>query len=160
MKKSEVLSLYRNLNQLGALSGVKFAYAVAKNINILKDEVEAMDKALESDEKFQEFEKERVALLEKHAEKDDSGKPKKEGAENGSEQYVMGENLKRFEKEFDVLKKEHKEAVDARDKQTEEYMKLLETDTEITLYKLKMDDIPETITTRQMAGIYSIIEEV
>ena len=159
MKKSEVLSLYRSLNQLGALSGVKFAYAVSKNINILKGEVESLDKALEPDEKFQEFEKERVSLLEKHAEKDDAEKPKKETSENGAEQYVMGDNLKKFEKEFELLKKDHKEAVDARDKQIEEYTKLLETDTEVTLYMLKTDDIPDSITTRQMAGIYDIISE-
>lgn len=159
MKKSEVLSLYKSLNQLGALSGVKFAYAVAKNINILKNEVESLDKALEPEEKFQEFEKERVALLEKHADKDEGGKPKKETSDNGSEQYVMGDNLKKFEKEFEVLKKDHKEAVDARDKQIDEYTKLLETDAEVTLHKLKMEDIPESITTRQLAGIYDIIEE-
>ena len=98
-------------------------------------------------------------MLEKHAEKDDAGKPKKEESENGSEQYVMGDNLKKFEKEFETLKKDHKEAVDVREKQIEEYTKLLETDAEVTLYKVKMDDVPETITTRQMAGIYEIIEE-
>jgi len=159
MKKSEVLLLYRSLNQLGALSGAKFSYAIAKNINILKGEVEALDKALEPDEKFQEFEKQRVALLEKYAEKDDTGKPKKEGTEGGSEQYVMGDNLKRFEKEFEVLKKDHKDAVDARDVQIEEYTKLLETDIEINLHRLKMEDVPETITTRQLAGIYEIIDD-
>ena len=159
MKKSGILSLYRSLNQLGALSGVKFSYAIAKNINNIKNEVESIDKALEPDEKFQEFEKERVVLLEKYAEKDDNGKPKKEMSENGSEQYVMGEGLKKFEKEFDILKKTHKEAVDARDKQIEDYNKLLETDSDVTLHKLKMEDIPEAITTRQLAGIYEIIDE-
>lgn len=159
LNKGEILSLFRNLNQLGGLAGVKFSYAVARNINLLKPELESLEKSMELPEKFKEFEKERIELVEKWAEKDDKGKPKKEKAENGAEQYIMGADEKKFEKEFTALKTKHKEAVSAREKQVEEYTKLLTTDSEVKLYKIKLDDVPKEITAKQMAGIYNIIDE-
>lgn len=159
MTKGEALTLYRNLNQLGNLSGVKFSYAVARNLNLLKAEIESLEKSVELPEAFKAFDKERVALVEQYAEKDEKGKPKKEKAENGAEQYVMGQNEEEFKKEFDALKEKHKEAVELREKQFEEYTRLLTTDTDVSLYKIKLDMVPEGISARQMAGIYEIISE-
>lgn len=161
MKKGELVALYRNLNQLGNLNGVKFSYAVAKNLNIIKPEIEALEKSMELPDKYKEFDNARVALVEKYAVKDENGKPKKEKADNGAEQYVLptGPEEKKFNKEFEALKKEHKEAVDLRDKQVEEYTKMLTEESTVALYKVKLEFVPEAITTRQMAGIAEIIEE-
>ena len=158
MKKSEVLLLYKALNRLGSLTGVKFAYAVSKNINILKNEIESLDKAMEPSEKFMEYDKARIALVELHAEKDDKGKAKIETSASGAQQYVIDEENKMFKKAFDTLKAKHKEAVDARDKQTEEYIKLLATDSDVKVYKVKLDDVPKEITAVQMSGIYEIVD--
>ena len=68
MKKREVLALWINLNKLGELTGVKFAYAVAKNINVLRPEVESLEKAIELSERFKEYDATRVALEEKYEE--------------------------------------------------------------------------------------------
>ena len=158
MKKSEVLILYKTLNKLGSLTGVKFTYAVAKNLNILKNEIESLDKSMEPSEKFQEFDKERIKLVEMHAEKDKKGKAKMEIAENGAQQYVIDPENKMFKKAFDALKVKHKEAVGAREKQVEEYTKLLASDSDVTLYKVKLDDVPKEISAVQMAGIYDIVD--
>ena len=159
MTKGEALVLFKNLNQLGNLNGVKFAYAVARNISLLKSELESLEKSMELPESFKKFDTERIELVEKYADKDENGKPKKEKAENGSEQYVMGKEEKKFEKEFAILRTKHKEAVNLREKQIEEYTKLLTTDSQVGLYKIKLDDIPSEITARQMAGIYEIVED-
>lgn len=158
MKKSECLALFRSLNQLGNLQGVKFSYAISKNLNLLKPEIEAIEKTLELPEKFKEFDQARVALAERYAEKDEKGEAKKEKSENGSEQFVM-EDTKKFDKEFEVLKKEYKEVIELREKQIEEYTKLLTEESEVILHKVKLDDVPSEITTKQMAGIYEIISE-
>ena len=159
MTKGEALVLFKNLNQLGNLNGVKFSYAIARNISLLKPELESLEKSMELPESFKKFDTERIELVEKYAEKDENGKPKKEKAENGSEQYVMGKEEKKFEKEFAILRTKHKEAVNLREKQIEEYTKLLTTDSQVGLYKIKLDDIPSEITARQMAGIYEIVED-
>ena len=159
MIKSEALLLHKNLNLLGALTGVKFTYAVARNLSLLKSEVESIDKAIEGSEKFMEYDKARIALVELHAEKDDKGKAKIETSARGAQQYVIDEDNKFFKKAFDTLKEKHKEAVDARDKQTEEYIKLLATDSDVKVYKVKLDDVPKEISAVQMAGIYDIFSE-
>ena len=159
MTKGQALSLYKNLNQLGNLGGVKFSYAIARNINLLKSEVESLDKVLQPHEEFMEFERARIALVEKHAERDEKGKPKKEFVNNGSEQYVIKEGEKKFEKEFEALKAKHKKAVEAREKQIEEYTKLLTTESDFKPYMVKLEELPKEINTRQTAGIYEIIQE-
>ena len=159
MTKGQTISLYRNLNQLGQLGGVKFSYAVARNINLLKTEIETIESTMKASPEFMAFENERIALLEKHAEKDEKGKLKKEIAENGSQQYVVGVNEKKFQKEFDVLKVKHKDAITAREKQADDYTKLLITESDFKPYMVKLAELPKEINARQTAGIYEIIEE-
>ena len=45
MTKQDIVELWQGLNKVRHLTGVKFAYAVAKNINILKPEVTALEEA-------------------------------------------------------------------------------------------------------------------
>ena len=158
MKKSEALGLFRNLNQLGALTGVRFAYAITKNLNLLKGEIESLEKALEATDKFTEFETARIALVEKHADKDEDDKPKTETDANGGQKYIMSDS-KLFDKEFETLKKTHKETVEAREKQITDYTALLDTESDFKPYMLKLADVPEAISTSQMAGIVTIIED-
>lgn len=154
MKKSEVIRLYRALNQLGNLSGVKFTYAVARNIAALKSEIESLEKATVASLEYQEFDKLRVELVEKHAKKNDKGKPIIEG-----NTYVL-EDEKAFNKAFDKLRDSHKKVVDAREKQIQDYNKLL--DEEVTLdnlHRFKLADVPEGITAAQMNGIADLVDE-
>mgnify|MGYP001619835562 CR=1 FL=1 len=74
MFKKDLLRIFRTLNSLGALTGTKFVYAVSKNINLLKNEVESLEKASAAKEDFVSFEKARVALAKEHAKKDDEKK--------------------------------------------------------------------------------------
>ena len=158
MLKSESITLFRNLNTLGGLKGVKFSYAVAKNLNILKPELESLEKSMEASDSFKEYDAKRVVLVEKHANKDKDGKPKKEEV-NGVEQYVVEENKKAFEKDWESLKKEYKDALDARQKQTDEYTELLTTKSEVVLHKIKLEDVPADINAQQMAGIVDLVDE-
>ena len=154
MKRSEVIALYRALNNLGRLSGVKFAYAVNRNIKQLQTEIDAVQKAIEPTSEFSAFEKERVKVAEEYAEKDGKGKPK---VENG--QYVFGDKLDEYQKRYDKLIEEHKPAVDAREKQIEDVNKLLDEEVEVNLYKIPLASVPEGITTAEMNKIMPIIDE-
>ncbi len=161
MTKAEVLVLSRSLNQLGKLTGAKFSYAVAKNLNLAKNEVESINKAREMTEKYTEYDNERVELAKKHADKDKDGKPKMRQTANPEvQEFVMSEiNEKKFQKELKILNLKNKELIAAREKQMEEFTALLETDSDFKAHMMKRDDIPEEITTNQMAGIINIVEE-
>lgn len=87
MKRMEVINLIKNFGQVKDLQGLKFAYAIARNINILKPE-------------FERYEKDRVTLAETFAKKDKDGKP-----ETKDNTYVF-EDVKLFQEELEKLGKE------------------------------------------------------
>lgn len=153
MKKREARQLFINLRTLGELKGVKFAYGITKNINKLKPEIEALDKALEPTKEFQEFDKKRVELVKKHSRVDENGKPILK--EDNNYDVV---NMGLFEKEFEELKKENQEVWDARLAQIEEFNKLLDEEINIEFYKIKLENVPENISTAQMSIITELIE--
>lgn len=153
MKNKDAVVLFRGLDRLSHLRGVNFAYAVSRNLTALKSIMTAMDKALEATPEYMEFDKARVELAKKHAEKNEKGESIIEG--NG---YVI-RDMKAFEKDFEKLKKDNKELVEAREKQIKEYNELLELECVFTPYKIKMSKIPQEISGAEMFLIESIIEE-
>lgn len=155
--KQEALDLYNGLQAVGNLPGAKWAYAVARNINILQPEINSLQKAYAiNDKKYQEFNNKREELARKHAKKED-GKPKK--INTGNKQEYILEDTKAFEKEFKKLKKEYKNAVEKREKQIEEFNEILKEKIEIDLYMINPDYIPEKITPAQVSNIMLIIDE-
>jgi hypothetical protein len=152
MKNNDILNLYDGLSKIN-LKGVKFSYGVAKNIALLKTEVESLSKAQESSKEFVEYDNARIELAKKHAKKDDKGEPVVE-----KNSYVI-ENQEAFDKEFETLKKTHKKALDERENQIKDFNDLLEKETDIQFHKIKLEDVPEDISTEQMTTIYDLIEE-
>lgn len=160
MLKSEAVALYQNLNKLGQLKGVKFAYAVSKNLNMLKPEVESLEKASAFSDEYKKFDDLRVALAEKHSHKDEKGKPIMiPRADNPRLSDYSIENQALFDKEFEALKSEHLTVFDARQKQIEEYNELLQTESTVVLYKVSVADVPADITVTQMYSISAIVED-
>ncbi len=153
MKNIEILSLNFTLSNIN-LKGVKFSYAVAKNLTILKPEVEAITKANEISKDFEAYDNARVEIARKYAKKDEKGEPE---VKDGS--YVLNGDKENFEKEIAKLQKTHEKAIKEREKQVKDFKELLEKETTIALHKIKLTDIPEDITSQQMSAIYPIIEE-
>jgi hypothetical protein len=153
MTKGEAISLYNALGKLGYLSGVKFAYAVSKNLSLLKPELEALQKAVEPSEEYKVYDKKRVELAEKYAKKDENEK-----AVIINNEYKI-ENQKEFNKEFEKLKKEFPKEIEIRDNQIKEQNELLKTEYTGELYKVSLFDIPKEITVAQMDSIMAIVSE-
>ena len=143
MKNKELLQMSGLLGILLNLKGVKFAYAIAKNIRLIRAEVELLEKA--KSEKYKEYDNKRLELAKKHAQKDDKGNPQ---IVNNS--YIL-ENQEVFNDEFEILKKEYESEI-------KEYEDLLNTENDIKLYKIKLVDIPLDITAGQMLVIEEIVE--
>lgn len=156
MTKGELIDLYFGLNTLGELQGAKFAYAVMKNVNILRNEAEAIESAKNPKQDYIQFTREQVALAKKHAVVKD-GVPQTY-MEDGKSFYAIQDNDK-FDKEFEELKKKHQPAIDAYKKQLMELEDLLKEKVEVELYKVSKDLVPETITVKQYASIEAIISD-
>lgn len=153
MKKKDIYQLYNGLQTIRGLEGVKFNYAINRNISLTKPEVEAIQAASNPSEIFIAFENERVALAQKHAKKNEDGSPKTVGSKYEVEDQAA------FDAEFAALKETHKEAVAQREQQIKDVEKLLEEESTIELHKISMEEIPEKITTEQMSVIFPLITE-
>lgn len=152
MQNKKLVELYQGLNSVKDLKGVKFAYGIVKNINIIKSEIEAFQESINPTKEFMAFENGRIELAKKHSKKDDKGNPVI--ADN---QYEV-EDKDKFEESFLELREKHKEAIDKREKQAEEYNKLLAEESKIELHKIKMSDVPDNISPEQLAAIFDIID--
>lgn len=152
MTNQEIVNLFEALNGIN-LKGVKFNYSVSKNIELLKKEINSFKESTKPSEEFAKYEKERTNLCVKHAEKDGKGKPIIENNE-----YKIT-NIEEFEKEIAELKEKNKEAIEARQAQLKEFEEFLTKENTITLFKIKVADIPADITTKQLTSIISLIEE-
>lgn len=169
MKNKEILSLAQALNQVGNLSGIKFSYAVAKNNNLIKTELEAFKEALKPSDAFLEQDKKRIALCENYADKDEKGKAKMQMVRfaNGTQgtNYVFNGGLEPSQEYLDAvesLKKEDAEyrtQVELKEKQGKEYDELMEQENKFTPYKIKLADLPKEITAAQTTALFALIEE-
>jgi len=159
MKNKEILQLYNALQDVSNLSGVKFAYAVSRNINKVKPTLNSLEEAINPKEEYKEFESKRVELAKKYAKKNENGEPvTNTDLDNNTKTYEI-ENQKAFQKEMTKLQKEYAQAITNREKQIEEYKNLLEEETQIDFYKIKKENLPEDITAQQLTGIFAIIED-
>jgi hypothetical protein len=141
MKNKEIVQLFNDIRAFGNLNGVKFSYAIAKNFNILKPEIDIINEVLKP---FNEKHKE---LAEKFCKKEND----RPVIVNDSYTFE-GKNEEIFHKEFEDLKKKNKKLLD-------DYDKLLEEESTIKLFKIKLSEVPENISTKQMVSIIELVEE-
>lgn len=155
MTKNESVALFNALNTLGKLKGVKFAYAISRNVSLLKAELESLEKASAGSKEFEEFEAKRIAMVEGFSKKDKDGKPEKKG-----NNYIIEDGKQpELDASFEALKKDNKEVWEARMKQIEEYNELLKTESTVKLHKISLNDIPAEISVEQMHSITEMVEE-
>lgn len=156
MTNQQVVDLYLGLKTVEDLSGVKFAYAVAKNMVILDREIKPIRVAAEPNGEFKIYEDARIKLAEGHAVIED-GKPKTY-VEDGFQRYTIKDQAK-FEEDFKQLRTKHRKAISDRKNQEEEVDLLTKENIEVDIYMIPPSYIPENISTKQMVAILPIVKE-
>ncbi len=157
MKNTHLKRLQAGLAACAGSTG-KFGYAVAKNARQVDDVLGDLEKTIEKDDDYKAFDKDRMALCEEHAERDDRGKVEMD--ENN--QFVM-RDVRAFEAAFADLKKSdaHKEAVDRHQEKLDVYNKLMrEEETDYEPHMISESLVPiDDLTAAQIAGVLDIIEQ-
>lgn len=159
MKIKDFITLFENLKTVQSknYSGTKFAYVLSKNIGLMKPEIQAIQDSFpkNDDEKYKEYEEKRLETVRKYAKKDENDEFI---IENNS--YVLAENEEEFNKEFDSIKKDFSDFLDSVAENKKIIENILEEEAEsIELRKIKIEDLPENLSTLDFAGISEIIEE-
>lgn len=155
MIKKDVIELYNGLKGVSKFPGVKFAYTIARNLEVLKPEVNSLMKAVAHSEDYKKYDQERIELAKKHAKKDEHNRPM---MTDDQKNYIL-EDENDFEKDFKDLNLKNKKVVDAREKQIKEYNSLLETEISLKLVKISTTLLPESITGELVEAIFPILIE-
>jgi hypothetical protein len=159
MTREELFKFGLGLSSVLGLRGVKFSFAVAKNLRKINKEIKDIKEALAPDEDYLLYDKERAGLAKKFAKKDEQGVEMKEAVpELGGERYIV-ENQSAFEDAINGLKEVHAEAVAVQDLKIEKYKDSLLEEIDFEIHKISMDEVPENITPAQMEAIHLMIFE-
>ena len=134
---------YSALSKLGKLKGVKFSYAVAKNIGRIESHLKELELAIKPDQEYEQYDKLRVQIVEKHADKDENGVPIIEG-----NQYKVDEE--KIKQEIDDLNDKYADAIKYRERQMDEFQKMLNEDVGIEIHMIDKESLPDDISVEQM----------
>ncbi len=156
LTNEQVLRLHKGLKAVQSLTGAKFSYAVTKNLRNLHTTVNLLMAKINPTPEFLAVDAKRQKLALKHA-KMKKGKPVTK-ITMGVQRYVMRDE-KKFKTAFNKIAKDHKKDFAYREKQFEDFKKLLKKKVFVSLHKIKVSDVPEDINSKQMAEIMPIIKE-
>jgi hypothetical protein len=151
--KKDLVDFWTFLNAYGSSAGYqKFQYFIGRNLSLIEPVVKLLGKLEESKldkeklDKLDEFRKKTKGINEKHALRDSKGTIIRDKNQNI---ILDPEKIDDGNKEFDKLKIEYKDILAEREKEIEEFQKLLEEDidSKIEFRKIKADDLhPDVIS--------------
>lgn len=156
MKNKQLSVLLQGALACQDVKGLKFAYALQKNIRLMKQAISSIFELLQPTPGFNEYEKDRIKLAEKFSEKDKDGKPKT--IEDGSRFKIK--DKKKFEAELKKLQKKHEKAINHRQDQEHLFNEKLEEECTVNFHFIKEKDLPENLSLRQLDIISSFMYEL
>jgi hypothetical protein len=129
LPNKEILQLFRGLTAVKDIKGSRFAVLVAKNLKELKGVLEPLDEEAMPTLEFQELSVKMQKLIE-------------------------AEDAEAIEK----MEEENKELIDARKEQLEKVNKKMSLESEVHVYKIREDQLPDEITGEQISLLLEILE--
>lgn len=159
MKNRELSVLVQKFARLANVKGTKLQYAIKKNTKTITDELIILRDTITTPEKFIEFENKRIELAKELSNKDESGNAKQIQKDGQNVFDIPDDKQKDFKTRFDAMKEEYKDAIEEYSKQMESYNELMDSEANVTLYKIKFADLPSDLDGKETDAIMDIIEE-
>ena len=131
--------------------GLKFAYALQKNIRLIKQEMNRLFDIMKPSEEFNEYDKEREKLAEKFAKKDKDGKPVIK-----DDKYVIPKR-KQFDKELEELQEKYAKPFKEQEEKNALFNEKLEEECTIKFHKISEKDLPENMSARELDIVSSFM---
>lgn len=159
MKNLEVVNLFRIIESLADKTGAspQFSYALVRNKHLLKPVFDALVEAGRVSVEFATYDKERVALCARMAQKGANGQPVL--TISGKDYVIPAEDHAEFDNQMADLQGQHKAAIAANKELTAKVEALMENDAEeLTLIRLPLSAFPPDITVRQMEALLPIVD--
>lgn len=160
MLNRDLFDLLSKLHTLSNLKGVKFAYAVNKNIKALKKEVEDLRESIKPSASFEKYQEAYKELHASYAIANEDGTPKVFDEGGKQVNKVSEDKLPEFNAKVKELEAEYADALSEREEQLKEFEKMLGEDADgFEFYKVKLEYVPEDITTEQMSIVMPLVDD-
>ncbi len=159
MQNRDVFTLLDGLNAVGNLTGVKFVYAVARTRQRLERAAATLKEAVSPLEAFETYDRARQDLCQENAAKDEQGRPAQARGPAGIHWVIEPERQEAFDAATVALMAEHREAIAGRDQQLADYEKLLDEESDVDLYLVRKEDLPEAINAGQLIKIIAMVHD-
>jgi len=157
MKKCELEGMLSALQNVRRHKGPKFTVWVARNSELIKKELELLNEGKKPSEEYLEYEQKRAMLAIEHSNKDEAGNAKLVKVNEELSKYDIID-IFAFEKAFAEVTDKYSQAIEDFKKQSAEYDKMMQEESEIVLNKISFDLLPEDIDGFETEGIVSLIE--
>lgn len=157
-EKLFVLNMFLDrIKQEETKKNVFFLYSIAKNKELIKSELTALEEARKPSEKKQEYEAKRIELCKKYCKKEESGNPiiLDLGLPTARFDFDIEEKNK-FDEEMVPLQEEYKEILEEEKIQMEEFNNLLKEEIEVNLIKFQLSKLPESMTGNDFDILYEL----
>jgi hypothetical protein len=153
IKRAQLERLLGVVEELGrAVNPIKFSYAVAKNLRIMRHELEVTGKILEPSEKVREYEKKRVELCQKFSRKE-GGRPVFKEGPDGKHFVIEDSTKEQFNKEMVALTEVYKADMDGQMTKVDAYAKALSEEVDLDFHMIAEEDMPKNISPVHLEAI-------
>ena len=153
IKRAKLERLLGVVEELGrAVHPIKFSYAVAKNLRIMRHEIEVTGKILESSDRLKEYEKKRVELCQRFSEKE-GGKPVFKDGPDGKHFVIEDSTKDAFNKEMEALTEAYKRDMDGQMEKVNTYTKAMGEEVDLDFHMIVEEDMPMDISPVHLEAI-------
>ena len=160
--RQNLIQAWHTLNGLSNLkTTAKGAYGIAKNIRLIRVEIESIQEArnkIKLPEVFEEYEKKRVALCEEYADKNEDGSVVQANGPNGPV-FKITERNDEFLKVLNPLNEEYKDAINEKEKIEKEFADFMNEEIDYEFHAIKAEDFPNEMSAQQMSVLGDIVTE-
>jgi len=135
MKKIQIIELYNKIEKLNKIQNTRFSYALVRNKKKLFEEIDNFQKSFTATEEMKASDLKVNELKAK----------------------FKGEELEEKLKEH---YEENKELIEQIKKLNKDYAEFLQTDIEIELFKVHLEELPKELNQNELEGIWLLIKEI
>lgn len=163
LKVSEIIDIYDVIAKFQREKSklpTKFLYAISRNLPLFEKEVMTLQLAQAPSPEFEKYDSERLDLCREYCEKEEDGKPKLQTNANGGQEFTFSpEKRTEFDEKLKVLSETYKDVREAQMKKISELNNVLQEEKEIEVYKINLNNFPETLTVDEMHAFLPITYE-
>jgi len=155
--KGDIIELWKVIESLvDKPAHIKFNYAVLKNRKLLENEIKTLEELSKPSEEFIEFESERYRICSDYSEKDQNGSPI---LENGV--FKIKEDLRdECNSKLLELRDKYINTILEREDQSRTFeINILNEPSDIQLYKVESQFVPNNLNVSDLASLYFMIDE-